>query len=48
MADPFELKTADPRFDPRKPVEVNGYLYFPHADQWREAADQLTTGDQDQ
>lgn len=25
----FALKTADPHFDPRQPVTVNGYLYVP-------------------
>lgn len=31
MADPFVLKTADPTFDPREPVTVNGYRYVPAA-----------------
>lgn len=27
MAKPFALTTADPTFDPRQPVTVNGYAY---------------------
>ena len=29
MTDPFRLTTGDPRFNPDKPVTVNGYLYLP-------------------
>lgn len=29
MTDPFRLTTGDPRFDPDKPITVNGYLYLP-------------------
>ena len=29
MSDPFHLTTTDPRFDPDKPVRVNGYLFLP-------------------
>lgn len=29
MSKPFALTTADPAFDPRQPVTVNGYLYVP-------------------
>lgn len=27
MPEPFALTTADPKFDPRQPVTVNGYAY---------------------
>lgn len=29
MAAPLSLSTGDPRFDPREPVTINGYLYLP-------------------
>lgn len=29
MADPFVIKTADPAFDPSRPVTINGYRYEP-------------------
>lgn len=29
MTAPFALSTGDPRFDPREPVTINGYLYIP-------------------
>lgn len=29
MPEPFRLTTADPGFDPHKPIMVNGYAYVP-------------------
>lgn len=29
MNAPFAISTADPRFDPRKPVTINGYPFLP-------------------
>lgn len=31
MIKPFALTTGDPAFDPRCPVTINGYPYFPAA-----------------
>ena len=25
----FAMQTGDPQFDPRKPIEINGYLFLP-------------------
>ncbi|TXH10357.1 MAG: hypothetical protein E6R03_15595 [Hyphomicrobiaceae bacterium] len=32
MAEPFALTTADPRFDPKERVTVNGFEYVPAAE----------------
>jgi hypothetical protein len=30
MSEPFAITTCDPRFDPAKPVMINGYRFEPH------------------
>lgn len=41
----FIIKTGDPAFDPRQPVEINGYRYVPsrpaQSEEWPSMAERL-------